>query len=87
MEEFESDGYTLTEKDDVSQLTKYIESMNLKKVARIKVSCNLTNDVTYLVYDFMQGGIHYYYVDLLVLTMERGKSTPKVMYGGNAVTI
>ena len=55
-EEFESDGYTLTEEVDVSQLTTNIERINLKKVARSKVSYTLTNDEAYLVYDFMQDG-------------------------------
>ena len=87
LEEFDSDGYTLTEEDDVSQLTINIERMNLKKVARSKVSYNLINDATYLVYDFMQDGVHYCCVDLLILTMERDKFTPKVMSSGNAVTI
>ena len=88
LEEFESDGYTLTTEDDeLSVLTSSIERMKLKKVARSKVSYNLTNDATYLVYDFMQDGVHYCCVDLLVLTMGRDKFTPKVMSGGNAVTI
>ena len=38
LEEFESDCCNLTEEGDVSQLTTNIERMNLKKVARIKVS-------------------------------------------------
>ena len=87
LEEFESDGCNLIEEGDVSQLTTNIERMNLKKVARIKVSYNLTNDATYLVYDFIQDGVHYWYVDLLVLTTGRDKFTPNVMSGGNAVTI
>ena len=48
---------------------------------------SITKDHTYMIYDFMQDRKHYCIVDVFVSSMGRDKFTPKVMSGGNKLSI
>ena len=48
---------------------------------------SITKDHTYMLYDFMQDRKHYYIVDIFVPSMGRDKFTPKIMPGGNELSI
>ena len=48
---------------------------------------SITKDHTYMIYDFMQDKKHYCIVDIFIPSMKRDKFTPKVMHGGNKLSI
>jgi len=74
---------------EVSDLSNNLSSMYLRNSGNsggVK-RYSITKDHTYMIYDVMQNRKHYCIVDIFVPSMGRNKFTPKVMPGGNKLSI
>ena len=74
---------------DVSDLSNNLSSIYLRNSGNsggVK-RYSITKDHTYMIYDFIQDRKYYCIVDIFVPSMGRDKFTPKVMPGGNKLSI
>ena len=74
---------------EMSDLSNKLSSMylwNNRNSGGVK-RYGIMNNHTYIIYDFMQNRKHYCIVAIFVPSMRRGKFTPKLMSGGNKLSI